>query len=192
VTTNKALGSSAKKDSRPRYVVALEQARAMMGQSGLVAFDRATLLVGVFNDAQWRAKLDNLDDFGLAEILDEYLCDLCLRFHDLRRLLEFYPRRSQWASGKLADMYDEMIEAGIKVPEREAKRTRQTATLAELKALIAEKQDLQQRVKTAENLRGRVEELEMELELARKQIAQLERENVALRARLAENLELLA
>ena len=190
--STKKVSDSTVDDSRPRYVTALERAKAMMGESGVGAFDRAKLLIEVFDDVDWRAKCGSLDDFGLGAILDDYLNDLCLRFHDLRQMVEFYPKRGQWSLGRLADMYDGMKEAGAVADEHEPKRSRRSAKFADLEAANKEKKHLQAKLRRAEGFGVQVKRLERQLAEARDRIVELERENAELRISLVGSVEMFA
>lgn len=156
------------------YKAKLLNARAMRGKGGFAAYDRVTLLNGVFDDRDFRADIGNVDDFRAADVLNEYTEDLALRFLELRAMLEHYPERSQWKDGKLRTMYDEM-RAARNVDAEPTKRQRQSVTREQYDALQNDKQHAEARAKF----------LDGELSQRQNRLAELERENAQLKQALA-------
>jgi len=115
MSTNKA------SDAPRGYKKLLIEALALRAQGGKSAYQRAKLLVQVYQDRDFRAEAGNVDDFRAAEVLDEYVEDLALQFLELKSMIEHFPKESQWDEGKLRSMYKEVMEAGGE-PEREVQR----------------------------------------------------------------------
>lgn len=116
---------SKQKEEKPMdgYKQKLLAAKQMMGQSGLAIYDRLLLLVEVYNDKDFRTDHGNIDDFKAAEIMDGYFSDLFgLGFLQLRSMLEHYPERKQWETGRLRIMWNDILKtkqaADAKVNER--------------------------------------------------------------------------
>lgn len=152
--------------SRKNYKQLIIQAREMRGQSGLSAYDRAKILVDVFNDRDFRTDVGNVDDFGAADALDQYVDDLCVSFLQLKAMFEHFPNREQWKEGMLFQMHAEVIEKGKQAPEGPT-RTRKSVTTKEYEKVVEEKQAAS----------TRAEYLNKELEAARKRIDELTSEN---------------
>lgn len=115
MSTNKASGNTR------GYKRLLLEALELRGQGGKSAYQRTKLLVQVFLDREFRAEAGNVDDFRAAEVLDEYVEDLALRFLELKAMVEHFPREKDWSEGKLRTMYKTVMEAGGQ-PEREIQR----------------------------------------------------------------------
>ncbi len=156
------------------YTRLLREASALRSQGGKSAYKRATILTAVFNNQDFRLDNGNVDDFALAEVLDEYVDDL-LSSHPfllLKAMLEFCPDESRWGEGKLGALVKEMRDAG-KEPQREIKR-RHKITLAQ----YAELEEKFKREQTrAKQLVKENAELKAELEKAERRIKRLERSN---------------
>jgi DNA-binding transcriptional MerR regulator len=167
-------------DSMPPYKKLLLQAQEMRGQSNGMIYDRARILCQVFDDGEFREDNGNIDDFRLAEILNNYIDDLGFDFLDLRSMLDKYPDRESWVSGRLKRMLAAIREkrespvrrATLRIPITETRKqlSRQLENLKREKTIIASS-------KTDEiiRLKDRIAELEEEVE-------RLTRENAELRA----------
>lgn len=173
--------------ARP-YKIALIEARELMGKSGVTAWKRATLLVEAFNDQDFRLDNGNADDFRLFAILDSYIEDLCLCFVELRQLLEYYPVEGQWASGKLASMWQAMQKAKDttdKQPVEKPKQTHNCATVAQLKGAQDDCRKERARANAQqlkrEEVEGNLKDSRGEIERLRARVAELEAENLLLR-----------
>jgi hypothetical protein len=118
------------------YKQLLLTALELRKQGGKSAYKRAMILVAVFNDQDFRLDNGNIDDDKIYQILDDYVEDLALNFIELKHLVEYFPKESQWAEGRLCRMYDQLLDS---VPPQE--RTiisRKCATVAEVNHLKAE------------------------------------------------------
>ena len=115
MSTNKA------SDDPKGYKKLLLEALELRGQGGKSAYQRTKLLVQVFQNREFRAEAGNVDDFRAAEVLDEYVEDLALRFLELKAMIEHFPKERDWSEGKLRSMYKTVMEAGS-APEREIQR----------------------------------------------------------------------
>lgn len=162
MSTRKA---SQKTDSNQGYKKLLLEAKALRGQAGGAAYDRAKLLNAVFEDTEFLADLGSIDQDKAAKVLDDYVQDLALSFLELRALFLHFPKRAAWEDGKLRDMYDEMLDARPQPEKRTA--SRKTATVAELTAA-----------------REEIARLNRKLKAAQEQLAQLKEENKELKKEL--------
>ena len=130
---------------RKGYKTLLLEAMALMKKSGATARTRIELLSKVFDDDAFRAESGAVDDFGAAEVLDEYLQDLCVGFLELRQMLKHCPTDPAWETGKLRELHSKTVEilreqASANKPEA-PERTRRGVTVAEFEALDRDKQD---------------------------------------------------
>jgi len=157
----------------------LVEVRKMQGQSGLKAFERARLLNEIFEDQAWRDRATLADDDKAMKLLDPEVEDLCLSFAELRSMLNFYPNREVWGSGKLWTLFKEMRQAqedaGKKNAEEKPARKGPVARV-EYEKLEQEKKEVEYKVK----------QLNDAVAQERDEISQLRRENADLREQLAE------
>ena len=172
-----------KTSSEIGYKTKLLEARKLRGKSGVKAFDRARILCLVFDDGQFRQECGNLDDFRAAELLDEYVDDLAVGFLDLRAMVKAYPKRSQWADGKLGRMLREMLrrQDDAPTPNRPV-RVAVAETRKQLERQLEEARREKARIAAVEKdvvsqLKARIAELENENAQLRQRIATLEGEN---------------
>ena len=154
---------------KKEYEKLLERLEKLQGESGGKAHDRATALLAVFHDAEYRVDKELATDKDVAATLDPLVNDLCLSFQELRAMLEHYPLRKQWEGGMLKKMHTDMMAAiAANKDEEEPKKARRSATVYQVEALEKEKKELQQ-----------------QLLAANKQIATLQDENKKLTTELA-------
>ena len=154
------------------YKKLLLEASALRSQGGKSAYQRAKILTAVFNDHAFRLDNGNVDDLGLAAVLDQYVDDL-LSSHPfllLKAMLEFCPDESRWGEGKLRILIKEMRDAGHE-PQREVKR-RHKITLKQYAELEGKLKREQTRLK---QLQKENSELKADLEKAQKRLRRLER-----------------
>lgn len=162
------------------YKKKLLQCKELRGEAGFTAYERARLLVDVFDDRDFRADLGNVDDWKAAKALDEYVEDLCIKFLGLRAMLEHFPRKDEWKEGKLATMYQQVVD-GRSEPEQTTQERRR-ATLEDLERL---EQQAKKWKEQADTLKGQLKGVQDELKQRDEKIAQLTRENDDLRAQLS-------
>lgn len=166
----------------------LTEAKELMGQSGLKAHRRATILCQLFDDADFRADVAASDDFKTEQFLNELLEDLCIKFADVRLMLAEFPGEEAWADGKLATLHGKAIEqaASRNVKEKpETQRTVNRVTREQYEAVQDEVKDrearisfiekqLTQAVTSATDLERENRELRLENERLKGRIEQLE------------------
>jgi len=163
--------------SETGYKTLLLNARKLRGKSGVKAFDRASILCTVFDDGEFRQDCGNLDDFRAAELLDEYVEDLALGFLDLRAMLAHYPRRQQWADGRLSKMLREMVKATETALPSAARPPRM--------AIAETRKQLEQQLEEARREKAKIEYAKHdEIAQLKLRIVELETENANLRARI--------
>ena len=162
----------ASEEASQGYKKLLLEASALRSQGGKSAYKRAMILTGVFSDDGFRRDNGNVDDFGLAAVLDQYVDDLLAShpFLLLKALLEFCPDESRWEEGKLSTLVKEMREAGQE-PQREIKK-RHKISLEQYAQLEEKFKREQARVK---QLQRENHELKTELEKTQKQLKRLGR-----------------
>lgn len=156
----------------------LVEASKLRGQSGLAAYRRILLLNEVFNDVAWRDRVGLSDDDKAMRTLDEYVDDLALTFAELRAMLDFYPSKEVWGTGKLMSLYREMREAQAAASRLDGDERPQHKRIkkADFEKLAEEKQQVEYKVK----------QLTETVQQERDEIIQLRRENASLREELAE------
>lgn len=148
------------------YKQLLLEAKSMRQSAGSNAYDRAVILMKVFDDREFRADNGNVDDFALADVLDAYCEDLSFGFLDLKALIEHFPQREQWSDGLLRRMYTEMLDAREKVDVGERKVPQRRASLKQLEAAerrVVELEAAVQRMPDLEAQNARLQEEVMEL-----------------------------
>jgi hypothetical protein len=159
-----------------QYKKLLQQVRKLQQSSGHNAYRRATLLNSVYEDPDFRADNEILDNNKLLAILDEYVSDLCLTFSELRMMLNHYPEEYQWKDGKLRDMYNGMLaKTKSDVPPRR-RRAKPADPYKEARKVKASMQAVQ------DQLLARIKTLEAENEALRAQIAELQAKIIELEA----------
>lgn len=160
----------------------ISEAESLRGQSGVNAHRRATILVQLYNDVDFRAERNLSDDDAVEEVFDDLVQDLCVSFAELRAMLQEFPDEIYWADGKLSTLYDQAVEyiryRRKSSDEDKPTSSRRRITTKEYDSLAGEKQDIEARLKyiektynelVAENqqlritnatLMGRIEQLE--------------------------------
>ena len=175
------------------YKTLLIQARELQQEAGKNAYRRASLLVSVFGDRDFRTESGALEDNAAAALLDGYTEDLCLGFDELRAMLAAFPDESRWADGKLASLWDETLElakATAKANREEPSITRNRVTKKDVEELKEQKRSAEIALKRAESevanktseadqLRARIRDLELENSQLRGRIEQLEKSMTA-------------
>lgn len=174
------------------------EAQALMGQAGLLAYDRAKLLCQLFDAADFRADHPGEDDSKLGTHLDRLCGDLMIGFFDLRQLYLHFPQRDSlrkvslegreievgWSNGNLADMMAvwevERQPPPKEGPSRKLNRIKQ----ADYLKLVEEKAHAESRLRHEIEMREVSQEQLKQLQL---RVETLERENAELRG---ENREL--
>jgi predicted nucleic acid-binding Zn-ribbon protein len=157
-------------NSSKLYKTNLLEARKLRERSGANAYKRIVLLSRVYHDEEFRADNDVLDDLKLADLLDDYVDDLCLSFLELEKLLEYYPRKEQWADGKIWKMRQKMISGNRLAPS--AKRSPKQRQIED-QLTQARREKVRQRA-IIDQLMARIKQLEEENEALNVKIAELE------------------
>lgn len=169
------------------YKTLLLEARDLRGQAGINAHKRATLLVKVFDDRDFRSEIGATDDYGAAEMLDAEVEDLCLSFLQLREILKRFPNEQDWSDGKLRTLYNrtcELAKADVEAETREAPaRVRRVVTMKELEQVEQARLDAEAVVRRVER---EIKSQADELESLRKQNADLRMEAERLKGRIEE------
>lgn len=96
--------------SNDTYKQKLRQALQMRSKAGSATYDRACLLVQVFDDTEFRADMGNADDFRAADALDEYCDDTAFKFLDLKTMLAAVPDKAEWSKHSLREIYNKAFE----------------------------------------------------------------------------------
>jgi len=126
----------------------LERLRELFGQisaqhAGIRAlwFDAASIAVDLFNDPGYRARLGDMEEDEIGNMLDAEL-PLCtpLTFWQFREMLEYFPQREQWEqSSSLVTLYEDMLEQKCAPDPDAPRRTCRRVTIAEYEALERER-----------------------------------------------------
>ncbi len=171
MSTKKASVETAK-----TYKKLLLKCLALRKQGGKSAFERTKLLVSVFENQEFRLDNGNLDDFKLAEVLDQYVEDVFLDeenvFLKLKAMLDHFPNESQWESGKLRTMYNEMLESRL-LPTKEVKprKAASLAQVADLKNQLRQEKARNLRLQKENNdLQNKLQEALCEIERLKRQL----------------------
>lgn len=145
------------------------QARALRGKAGGVTFDRAKLLVSVYDDPDFIA--EHGDQLRAMDVLDAEVSDLGFDFADLMNMLQCFPDRKVWEKKHLKTMQAEMLELAknSKVQTITDAPPRRTAT-----------------VKQLDDAEKRAEKGEVRVESLSDELAELKQENSDLRMQLSE------
>lgn len=170
------------------YKQLLIEAKKLHGKAGLGAYQRAKILVQVFDDRDFRADHGNLDDFQAADLLSEHVSDLCLGFLELRAMLAHFPSEADWKNGNLRRMHAEMLEANRPVREPATPQARRTVKLSEHEKVVSELRQAESRVSNYTSELTRLREKCAALE---QEVAALRRQNKADAERIAELESLL-
>ena len=131
---------TARKPRQKEYEKRLAKLTDMKGKAGLAAYDRATLIAALAQDQEYQTDNELSTPTKVYKSLNPYVEDLCISAKQMHLLLQHYPDRAQWGSGRLQAMLNEMMAALAEAKKDDAK-PRKHATLqqvAELEAQIAE------------------------------------------------------
>lgn len=158
------MASQAKTNSLPQYKQWRNRCLELRSVGGSSAFERATLLVQIFNDADFRIDNGNADDMKAADVLDDLIDDIGFSFWQVRKMLDRYPKQEQWQSGRLRAMYRDMIDADMKA--KNAERAANTTARPRIKKADFEKVETEAKQKSAQ--------VEILSEKSTKQISQID------------------
>lgn len=139
------------------YKQKLIEALEMKKRGREAIYERIGLLVSVFDDREFRADNNDLDDIKASEILDGYLEDTALSFLEARAVFLTFPKFSQWQGKTLRDLYESSLESARGGEEETTRQTRRRATLADLET---ERQARMSAEAESRNLKKQVEELD--------------------------------
>lgn len=167
------MSSTTKRNAVAPWKKLLLEAQELRGQAGITAHRRATILVSLFEDQDFRAEACASDDDKVIDMLDGLVEDLCLNFGELKAMLGEFPAADDWADGKLATLYDKAITQIRSRQKGDPRPARPRSAYKEL-AEIAEKS---------------LKDVECQLQISQRQVAsavsrldQLEKENQELKA----------
>lgn len=138
------------------------EAKRLMSVAGNLAFERATVLVALYNDNEFRADCAQRR-VNPEDELDALADGINASFLELRELLVHYPSKGQWSAGRLRLMYDKMVKDIRTV--RDATKPRDT--------------------------RPEVDKLREQIRLLQKELVAAKRENINLKRQLKKLRELL-
>ncbi len=115
-------------------------------------FERAALLVELFVDMDYRAKLEqrlnrSVEEDEVADALDEFCAGTGYDFRQLKLLVETFPQRRQWEEGSLAAMFDEARARSSRRQEREEPARRWSVTREQWERLERENAALKRQLK---------------------------------------------
>lgn len=159
----------------------LLEARKLRGKSGENAWKRAKILCQIFEDRDFRDSVGAVDDFKAAEMLNAEVEDLCLTFLQLRQIFIEFPKKSDWADGRLKTLYEKAKSKPVEESDK-PKRSVNRITKKEHEQVLREKEEAIARANYSD--RQRAELLE--------KLEQLQGENNQLRGRISELERLLS
>lgn len=93
------------------YKKKLIAASELRTQGRAALFQRAKLLVEVFEDRDFRADNEQFDDLKAAELLDTYLEDTAATFLEIRAILQTFPTLEQWEGKTIRQLYESALES---------------------------------------------------------------------------------
>ena len=140
------------------YKNLIVELRQMRGTAGIAAYERATKMMSVFNDAEFLSTEAAGDIHKAIRLMDDLCQDMALDFSELRALLKYRPKRDQWKDGKLKTMYDEVVSemgrelAASRKPktEKQDRDMRLAEMRKKLSEVLAENKLLKKRCSTLE------------------------------------------
>lgn len=93
--------------------------RELIAQGAAVVYDRAILLRDVYEDQEFIAQCRATDE-DASELMDEECGDLCCSFHQLMAILERFPNKDAWTSGRLQHMLAVVLDERQKTDRKAA------------------------------------------------------------------------
>jgi len=154
---------------------------------GKLWFDVAKKMVDLFNDVEYRAKLDDASEDMIGDTLNAKLPDFTpCDFWEFRDLLSYYPDADAWATTSVTGLYRQMCEEKVAPDPDAPKSARKSVKVSEYEVVVAERDAFAKKTKRMEEegeqskrdidyYRRRVQELEtrvqeLELLLAQHQV----------------------
>jgi len=153
-----------------KWQTMMKKVDGLIGTSNGNLFERAKLLVAIWNDGEFLA-FHNGDVDKAEESLNSKLGDYGLTIFDVKAMLGEFPNKAEWESGKLREMLATSLEA------EDSRRKENSRPRAERKSPVPRK-EFEQVQKTLQATQARVESMGDEN-------ARLREENARLRAELA-------
>ena len=137
----------------------LAQQRELRSQGAAVNYDRAVLLVCVYEDDDFRAEC-RANESEASEVLDDECGDLCCSFLQIKAVLERFPRKEQWTSQRLQDMLAVVLdenrrETGERTAPRPSWKQRNEELMAEVERLKRENDVLRWKLEELEKVLSR-------------------------------------
>ena len=117
----------------PAYKQRMLQARDLRGTSGGIAFDRAALLVRIFEDQEFRSDPAYTDEDAAVNALDDLADGLFVGFLRLRQMVKAFPHRDEWVANKLTKLEAKVVADANDARRRELPepQKRKTVTVAQ-------------------------------------------------------------
>ena len=162
------------------YKALLIECRRLRLLSRKNLYRRMKILVGVFDDADFRADHGNLDDFKAGDLLNEFIDDCPFDFIDMRRIFNLFPKPKAWREHSIHQLYAKMLEHGATKKDRPLTGVRRPVSAQTREVL--ENNLIEARKELARTKAQAVSELDQ----LRARVAELTEENAALKARVAE------
>lgn len=171
--------------SKATYKEILIKVLEMQSKSASDLYQRATLLVVVFDDSEFRADAGNADDHKAADMLDRYVGDSAYSFLQLRAMLIAEPKREAWKTKTLREIWDAASRKAEVTGAATA--TRRAVKLKDFEQVQLERDSLQsQLAHTRKSGEETIEELRSLLRQREQEIAELKREIAVAQGRIEE------
>jgi hypothetical protein len=171
------------------YRELLREVRRLRQSGRKNLYRRVKLLVAIFNDPDFRAEHGNCDDCKAADFLNAEIDDIGIDFLDLKRVFERFPKAKSWREFPIRRLLEETNRKEESSAPSEPRKPRR---LTEEQRDHYEAQLVEGR-KIQAGLRSQLISISDQFQAAQdertnllKRIAELEAENIGLKARVIE------
>lgn len=156
----------------------------MIADSNANLYDRVTALKAIFDDPAFlEYHGGNMDK--AEQHLNEKLGDFGIGYFEAAAMLQYFPKRDQWAKGKVREMLAHALEK-----EQERRRANREETPKRQGPISRREHEAV--IKERDAAIEKVEEAASELRTLQAKVAELEQENAMLKGRIAELERVLA
>jgi len=160
--------SSNKKNQKTSWKDLLLKAKQLDRRVMANLYERTSLLVRIFDDAEFRADVGARDDHQAADWLDaEMNADVGLNFLQLRAIFLEFPKQHAWQDTTLRELYAQLRPAE---PADKPPKKRTAVKLADFKRACEDRDNYRAQV---ESLNEQVASLKKERDEHRREIAHL-------------------
>ena len=141
------------------YKAKLIAAGEMLAEGRENLHERVKLLVGVFEDREFRADNQQYDDFQAANLLDKFLEATALTFLEARAVYQTYPAFKQWEGKSIRELYESALEQSRATDSEKERATPRRVTIKQFEEEQRSRRDAEAECR---NLKKQVADLEAE------------------------------